>query len=181
MNSLIVHAVVALIFTSTSGYESCRNTYFESRIVTGMAFLWFAVRWWHNRGNINAIGKSGICTCLNDLVSTFILEVCGGAGALWGVSEVAGPSGQSLRTGWGDAHFGQPSFDFWRVWAGLVFVACFARWWVLRIQGVGSVYGSAVSPKAAPHKLSRDHGESDPESPPPAISLIAGKVQGTMV
>ena len=62
------------------------------------------------------------------LVSTFVLDVCGGAGALWGASEVAGPAGNSLRLGWGDEKFGQESFDFWRVLCSIVFLLCFVRW-----------------------------------------------------
>ena len=61
-------------------------------------------------------------------VSTFVLEVMGGAGALWGAAEVVGSSGHSLRRGWGDEHFGQPSFDLWRYLCAVTFALCLVRW-----------------------------------------------------
>merc|ERR1711879_590017 len=60
------------------------------------------------------------------------MGVAGGAGAVWGVSEVAGPSGYSLRLGWGDHKFGQRSYDQWRWPCGVVFLLCFLRWACVR-------------------------------------------------
>jgi len=160
------------------GYDTCRNTYSECRAVTAVVMVWFGVRWWHNRGNVTWLPRGLLCDCLDAHLSTFILEVCGGAGALWGVSEVAkGPSGDSLRTGWGDAHFGQPSFDFWRIPAGITFALCFCRWWAVRVQGtevVGAIHGTPyLSPKMGPTRdTSKSSGRrAGNDQGPPELTL----------
>jgi hypothetical protein len=90
-------------------------------------FVYFAVWWSRQRIELWHTMSARWRTALQ-LFSTFVLEVMGGAGAVWGASEIAGPAGYSLRLGWGDTHFGQPSFDFWRIWCAVVFGLCLVRW-----------------------------------------------------
>eukprot|EP01065_Artemidia_motanka_P043499 TRINITY_DN6036_c2_g2_i2.p1 TRINITY_DN6036_c2_g2~~TRINITY_DN6036_c2_g2_i2.p1 ORF type:complete len:255 (+),score=37.76 TRINITY_DN6036_c2_g2_i2:102-866(+) len=104
------------------GYGSCRNTYFESRLVCMVFLIYFGLRW----GNLLPSGRK--FKTADRMLGTFILEVVGGAGAVWGVSEVCGPAGKSLRLGWGDKYFGQPSFDVWRIVCGGVLLLCALRW-----------------------------------------------------
>jgi len=66
------------------------------------------------------------------MISTFILEVIGGAAALWGVADVASDGTTSLRSGYGDTYFGQPSFDTWRIYTAIVGAACLLRWLTIR-------------------------------------------------
>ena len=68
--------------------------------------------------------------CAYRCATTFVLEVMGGAASLWSAGEMAGPAGRSLRRGWGDHHFGQPSSEIWRCLCLAVFVLCFVRWLV---------------------------------------------------
>jgi hypothetical protein len=133
------------------GFDECRNTYQFWRATCIVTLAWFFAWWerdaiaasWSSAHKPRQQGPSGelpssavALGCTNHvlwwrfahLVSTFVLDVCGGAGALWGASEVAGPGGNSLRLGWGDEKFGQESFDFWRLPCGIVFVLCFVRW-----------------------------------------------------
>lgn len=112
------------------GYDTCQNTYQFWTYVCGVVFVIFFVRWngdfpkWLKSGN----QRRSIFHFFHLHVCTFVLEVMGGAGAVWGASEIIGPSGSSLRLGWGDKNYGQESFDFWR-WVCLVtFCLCFLRW-----------------------------------------------------
>ena len=127
------------------GYATCRNTLLECRIITGTLFVWFMYLWWtvrHRQGPGNTkilnpadMDGDGVVTpyeYVSFMVSTFILEVVGGVGALWGVSEVASDGKGSLRAGWADKDFGQPSFDTWRIWCALVGACCLLRWLTIR-------------------------------------------------
>lgn len=102
------------------GFSTCRNTYPESRIFCSFVGLWMLLRF---AGYL----PTGAAGRFEANLTTFLLEVCGGAGALWGVTEVAGPAGYSLRLGWGDKNFGQPSFDFWRIFCAATFMLCGVR------------------------------------------------------
>ena len=178
------------------GFDECAGTYPVCRVVCGVGFVWFLVRWIAIRvclarrrpggaergsgrrgrgegegagcvgegGNADAASAGekpcssrhkgcarsegerhhrngrGCCslsrlsaaaTPLLELLSTFVLDCVGAAGAVWGVAEVAGHSGASLRLGWGDRMFGQPSFDLWRLICSMVFVLFTARWVVV--------------------------------------------------
>ena len=135
------------------GFAHCQGTYFECRIVTGAFFLIFLGDW--VRAQVQASGlvaqkttKAGrprsvlsnvldsggrrqpwqqaLLTLLR-LGKVFTLEVVGAAGAVWGCAEVAGTSGHSLRLGWGDRFFGQPSFDQWRIVCALTFALFLMR------------------------------------------------------
>jgi len=93
----------------------------------------------------------------------FVLEVLGGAGALWGLSEILGPSGYSCRLGWGDMFFGQESFDFWRKWCLLLFVLCSGRWacmWGARNQSISAVLADGTQSNDG----FKDYGAVQPET-----------------
>ena len=182
------------------GFKECAGTYPVCRVVCGVGFVWFHVRWIairvclarrrpggaergsgrRERGESEGEGEGAGCvgeggnadaasagetpcssrrkgcargeggrrhrngrgccslsrlsaaaTPLLELLSTFVLDCVGAAGAVWGVAEVAGHSGASLRLGWGDRMFGQPSFDLWRLICSMVFVLFTARWVVV--------------------------------------------------
>ena len=118
---------------SLRAYRLCLNTC--CRWATLIILLLFAWRWWHQGGApvappgppssgsrcSHVLNINQIVLGLNYYGATFILEVCGGAGAMWGCAEVrllysalidrlslkcdiqvAGTSGHSLRSGWGD-------------------------------------------------------------------------------
>jgi len=127
-------------FTGINGawgvqYNHCGNTYMESRIICAITFVLCGLSW---QRLIPAMffqaAPEKPCFGLNleFYTRTFLLEIMGGAGALWGFSEICGRSSASLRLGWGDIYFGQNSFDFWRAWCLAVFILCFYRWMVLR-------------------------------------------------
>ncbi|KAK7241048.1 hypothetical protein SO694_00053052 [Aureococcus anophagefferens] len=75
------------------------------------------------RGAASSGARRRAAAAAAERAATFVLDVGGGAGALWGAAEVC-----YLRRGWGDARYGQPSFDFWRYWCAATFVLCFGRW-----------------------------------------------------
>jgi len=112
------------------GYETCRSTLLPWRLVCVAVFFAFFLRWQGDLAS-RCTAHTRLFTMMKFLhlhVCTFVLEVLGGAGAVWGASEIVGPSGHSLRLGWGDEGFGQESSDFWR-WICLVtFSACLLRW-----------------------------------------------------
>jgi len=127
-------------FTGVGGawgiqYEYCGNTYSESRIICAVVFFFCALSW---QRLIPAMffqaAPEKPCFGLNleFYTRTFLLEVMGGAGALWGFSEICGRSSASLRLGWDDIYFGQRSFDFWRICCLITFILCFARWTLIR-------------------------------------------------
>merc|ERR1740138_1463168 len=93
------------------------NTYTLWRIICSVVFLLFVARW-NRLVPGGAVGKA-----LDVHAATFVLDVVGGAGAVWGVSEVA-----MLRLGWGDIYFGQPSFDLWRCVCAPFFLVCLFAW-----------------------------------------------------
>ena len=105
------------------GSTTCLNTYFEWRLVVIITLTGFTWKWLRVANTEAPPLPRAV-----ELAFSFVLEVMGGAGALWGAAEVAGPSGHSLRLGWGDAEFGQPSFDRWRIGCGIAFVWCLAVW-----------------------------------------------------
>ena len=117
------------------GYSKCRNTYPQCRVITVVAGAAFLIRWrWLQdaRGDPEPprrrAGSSGAprrAFAVPELLALFVLDVCGGAGALWGAAEVC-----YLRAGWGDDRYGQPSFDFWRHWCAAAFMLCLARFGV---------------------------------------------------
>lgn len=109
------------------GYETCSNTYWQCRLVCLIVLVWMLLRW------SSASTQGGRIAMFNFYCGTFLLEVLGGAGALWGFAEVAGPGGASARLGWGDIFYGQRSFDFWRRWCGLIFLLCLVRWITTRV------------------------------------------------
>lgn len=104
------------------GYETCQNTYLFWRMMCGLVFLLFLCRW--NR----LVPQNAVAKFFDLHVGPFVLDVLGGAGAIWGCSEVFGPGGYSLRLGWGDVNYGQPSFDFWRIACAPVFGLCLVAW-----------------------------------------------------
>jgi len=110
-------------------YSHCGGTYPESRIICAVVFVLCALSW----QKLIPYGPSCCGRYAEFLLRTFLLEVMGGAGALWGFSEICGRSGHSLRLGWGDKYFGQKSFDFWRVWCSITFGLCFLRWMNIRV------------------------------------------------
>jgi len=110
-------------------YSFCGNTYMESRIICGVVFVICAMSW----QKLFPYGPSFCGRNAEFLLRTFLLEVMGGAGALWGFSEICGRSGHSLRLGWGDKYFGQPSFDFWRICCAVTFFLCLIRWVSIRV------------------------------------------------
>lgn len=105
------------------GSATCRNTYLVWRLVVLLTIPGFTWKWLRAANTAAPPLPRAV-----ELAFSFVLEVMGGAGALWGAAEVAGPSGHSLRLGWGDVHFGQPSFDRWRIGCGVAFVWCLAVW-----------------------------------------------------
>jgi len=117
-------------------YDHCGNTYTESRIICAFVFVICAMSWQRLIPSLyyNQFPNSKPCCGWNleFLTRTFLLEVMGGAGALWGFSEICGRSSFSLRLGWGDIYFGQKSFDFWRFCCLIVFILCLARWILIR-------------------------------------------------
>lgn len=98
-------------------YESCAATFHDSRIVCAPIFILCWMAW-----------QKVIVGNASFYLRTYLLQVMGGAGALWGFSEICGEAGDSLRYGWGDVYFGQKSFDYWRVCCGVVFIFCNIRW-----------------------------------------------------
>jgi hypothetical protein len=104
------------------GYEDCDNTYPTWRLICAAVLALFCMAWQRKQDHRHHHVQS--------VVASFILEVLGGVGAVWGCSEVA-----YLRLGWGDIAYGQESFDFWRVICAFVFVICFARWCFLVNRG----------------------------------------------
>jgi len=117
-------------------YENCGNTYSESRIICAFVFFLCCMSWQRLIPSVHWTEHTHPQSCcglnMEFLCRTFLLEVMGGAGALWGFSEICGRSGASLRLGWGDKYFGQNSFDFWRGWSLAVFILCFVRWVMIR-------------------------------------------------
>eukprot|EP00658_Telonema_sp_P-2_P059875 TRINITY_DN48970_c0_g1_i1.p1 TRINITY_DN48970_c0_g1~~TRINITY_DN48970_c0_g1_i1.p1 ORF type:complete len:604 (+),score=97.88 TRINITY_DN48970_c0_g1_i1:379-2190(+) len=149
------------------GYEACSNTYRECRWGTLAVLLYFAWRWWSLGGGLTPPPIQPRCTACTDrhqlrawvhwYVGTFVLEVCGGAGAMWGCAEVAGVSGHSLRLGWGDDGFGQESFDLWRMICSGVFCCCLARWVCVRV-----LVGQPAPIVGAPDEIDpNEHGKED--------------------
>jgi len=146
-------------------YSSCGATYPESRIICAVVFVLCALSW----QKCIPYGPSCCGRYAEFLLRTFLLEVMGGAGALWGFSEICGRSGHSLRLGWGDKYFGQKSFDFWRVMCTITFVLCLIRWLSIRVtrgpplgwngqKSVGSdpvVFGEPGEPGEPDRHLSR--------------------------
>lgn len=113
------------------GYETCQNTLLPWRLACAVVFVVFFLRWHCDLQSWCLVYHTRLAAILRFFhlhVCTFILEVLGGAGAVWGASEIAGPSGHSLRLGWGDEGFGQESFDFWRWICLATFSACLLRW-----------------------------------------------------
>lgn len=129
------------------GYHDCLNTYAQCRAITSVFFGLFLLRFrWamsrekRSKRRVRIFGSvlpslqaactaglsenwvRGVGAAVETIVS-FVLDVCGGAGALWGASEVA-----YLRKGWGDSHYGQPSFDCWRLACAFTFGLCLLRW-----------------------------------------------------
>lgn len=104
-------------------FDKCAKTMPDSRYICAPVFVlcWLAMV--ENYG-----WQRAICRNLTFYLKTFLLQVMGGAGAMWGFSEICGKAGYSLRYGWGDVYFGQKSFDFWRVVCGVTFVLCLIRW-----------------------------------------------------
>jgi len=128
-------------FTGVGGawgiqYGHCGNTYSESRIICAVVFVLCGMSWQRLIPAMHfQVAPDEPCFGLNlEFYSrTFLLEVMGGAGALWGFSEICGRSSASLRLGWGDIYFGQRSFDFWRICCLVTFVLCAIRWVKLRL------------------------------------------------
>lgn len=135
------------------GYETCRNTYAFWRIVTVCFLAWFWAWWVRGKlpvlSRLECIQEPGKLGAISTLFSTFVLEVLGAAGAVWGVSEVAGRSGHSLRLGWGDEHFGQESCDEWRVVCAVTF-AVFLPIWLTKVMCGKAGAEPTVSAAAAP-------------------------------
>lgn len=98
-------------------YDECAATFPQSRIVCAPVFILCWLAW-----------QKLLVGDVTFYLRTFLLQVMGGAGALWGFSEICGKAGDSFRYGWGDIYYGQKSFDFWRVCCGITFVACTIRW-----------------------------------------------------
>jgi len=117
-------------------YEYCGNTYSECRIICAFVFVLCALSWQRLVPAMYfqvAPEKPFFGLNLEFYSRTFLLEVMGGAGALWGFSEICGRSSASLRLGWGDIYFGQRSFDFWRICCLITFILCSIRWVMLRL------------------------------------------------
>jgi len=111
-------------------YESCANTIVNSRYICAAVFVLCAMSW----QKLIPSGPSCLGTYAEFLLRTFLLEVMGGAGALWGFSEICGRDGHSLRLSWGDIYFGQESCDLWRILCSITFLLCFIRWLIIRVQ-----------------------------------------------
>ena len=125
------------------GYGTCQNTYLLWRVLCGVVFLLFLCRW--NR----LVPRNAVVKFLDLHVATFVLDVLGGAGAIWGCSEVFGPGGHSLRLGWGDVNFGQPTFDFWRIACSPIFCLCLFAWaltWAERESEHAKSMGATKAP-----------------------------------
>ncbi|KAH8081041.1 hypothetical protein JL720_8936 [Aureococcus anophagefferens] len=123
------------------GYARCRNTYPQCRLITLAFLLAFLARWqWpgvlrslaaplapprRRRRGRAAAARSGArrraAAAAAERAATFVLDVGGGAGALWGAaaSATCGEAGATRATA---------SFDFWRYWCAATFVLCFGRW-----------------------------------------------------
>jgi len=117
-------------------FANCGNTYSECRIICAVVFVLCAMSWQRLIPAMHfQVAPEQPCCGLNleFFFRTFLLEVMGGAGALWGFSEICGRSSASLRLGWDDKYFGQRSFDFWRGCCLITFVLCFIRWVNLRL------------------------------------------------
>lgn len=116
------------------GYATCQNTYKQWRFITMFFFYWFFL-WWQDIHLLflRALPFKGreIVKRFCVIFSTFILQVIGAAGAVWGVAEVFGSQGHSLRLGWGQTHFGQETYDYWRYWAAVTFLLFLVRWVVV--------------------------------------------------
>jgi len=112
------------------GYQICENTTVLWVHISYVVFVVFSCRW------ARFIPTHPTAAFFDLHAATFVTDVLGGAGAVWGCAEVFGPSGYSLRLVWDNTHFGQPSFDFWRL-AGLpVLLLSLFRWaltWTERV------------------------------------------------
>jgi len=111
-------------------YSHCGNTIVNSRYICMVVFVLCAMSW-------QKLIPSGSSWCGKNaefLLRTFLLEVMGGAGALWGFSEICGRAGHSLRLSWGDIYFGQESCDFWRILCLITFLLCLVRWLIIRVK-----------------------------------------------
>jgi hypothetical protein len=143
------------------GFDECRNTTRLWRVATACWLPWF-VLWWAREDAIPRLPTlQGYTRTVRWarfaflVVTTFVLDVMGGAGALWGAAEVAGQSGRSLRLGWGDEHFGQPSFDWWRPLCSATFGLCLVRW-LLQLRQLQGAAGVEPSPWRAVHRPESD-------------------------
>ena len=115
------------------GFVECRNTYHFWRwlCVIALPLFWLAHQLrlrvqQHPPATDSSCKRSRGCSgpFWAELLFSFVLEVLGGAGAVWGAAEVA-----YLRKGWGDPGFGQESFDAWRPIVVLVAAGwCMPAW-----------------------------------------------------
>lgn len=125
------------------GFSNCENTYPLWRSITIGFLCLFFIRFASLNRKTNTVAKkiSGtvvdrnmftdfnnkfcmVAKTTEQYISTFILEVMGGCGSCWAAAEVL-----YLRKGWSDANFGQPSFNWWRVYVmPVVFIFCLSMW-----------------------------------------------------
>eukprot|EP00940_MAST-03C_sp_MAST-3C-sp2_P002109 g2109.t1 len=102
------------------GYNECRNSYTLWRFISWTVVAIFACDWIARWCGVSRAQILPRFRAAGTVVKRFVLEVLGGAGAIWGVAEIV-----YLRDGWASSHYGQPSFDIWRVPAAITFVLCF--------------------------------------------------------
>lgn len=148
----------------TPGYDDCNDNMTLWRVLADMWLPWFFT-WWHREQvlkiftalNLSVGGENTARYARATVwcVTTFVLEVMGGTAALWSAGELCGPAGHSLRRGWGDRSFGQPSSEIWRYLCAVTFVLCFARWLINANalhkkwrDGLPSINDLATQPKA---------------------------------
>lgn len=110
------------------GFEDCKDSNKLWRIFC-VFFLCYFFLWWGRfdfavtRGMTEAKMKEYILYRFLDGFSSFILEVLGACGALWGLAEVL-----RIRGGWSDEYFGQPDFDVWRIVSAIIFPIFMVFW-----------------------------------------------------
>jgi hypothetical protein len=114
-------------FAEISGFRThfnCADTYPFWRTTTCCILFLFLIRYvikYQYKCCYTEEFVSSNIMVVERIVSSFILEVIGGVGAVWAFSEIF-----YLRQGWSDVHFGQPSFMWWRYWVmqGYFYFVC---------------------------------------------------------
>ena len=105
------------------GYATCSNTYLFWRIFCCFIAIFFFIFWQRNE---MLATRSCMRSRPTEILSSFVLDVMGAAGAVWGSAEVF-----FLRAGWTDSHFGQDSFCTWRLVCIPVLLLALLRWCII--------------------------------------------------